>query len=461
MTTRNDFSRRQFLKTSAAFTVGAPLILRSNVWADAVKPSKRLTLGFIGLGHQARGLLSDFIHRPATQVVAVCEVDSTRREAAKDYVNKFYAKQNGQDSYQACAAYNDFRELLARPDIDAVVIATPDHWHAIIAIAAAKAGKDIYCEKPLCQSIHEARALVNAVRKYKRVFQTGSMQRSMREFRTAVELVRNGVIGKVSRIEVAVWGPAVPCDLPAEADEPGMDWDRWLGPAPMRPYNTILSPRGVPDFGPRWRNYREYGGGGITDWGAHHFDIAQWAMNLDESGPVEIFPVAETNATSGVRYLYANGTEVIHRAGNKPNFHDRDEKIDSGRRENGVTFYGSDGKLFVDRKQFELWIGTEQKADSPASLDAVEAEFLTGKNVQRVQNCHDHHGNWLDCIRSRQRPIADVEIGARTVSACHLVNLAYYHGRHLKWNPRREKFTGGTGDPRWLDVSYRAPWKLT
>ncbi len=456
MTPRNHFSRRQFLKTSTVFAAGAPLILRSHLWAAAVQPSERLTLGFIGLGHQARGLLTDFINRPTTQVVAVCEVDTTRREAARKYVEDFYATKSG-STYKGCNAYTDFRELLARPDIDAVVIATPDHWHAIIAIAAAKAGKDIYCEKPLCQSIHEARALVNVVRKHKRVFQTGSMQRSMREFRTAVELVRNGVLGKISRIEVAVWGPAVPCDLPAEPMEPGLDWNRWLGPAPVRPYNTILSPRGVPDFFPRWRKYREYGGGGVTDWGAHHFDIAQWAMDMDASGPVEIFPAATPEAVSGVRFLYTNGTEVIHRAGNLRNFHDGGEKVDPERRENGVTFYGSAGKLFVDRKEFELWVGSEQKADSPAALDAVAAEYLSGKATKHVQACHDHHGDWLDCIRSRKQPVADVEIGARTVSACHLVNLAYYHGQHLKWNPRREQFTGGTGNAKWLDVSYRDP----
>jgi len=441
MSPQNDFSRRRFLKAASAFTISAPFILRSNIWAATVPPSDRLTLGFIGMGHQNRGLLSDFINRSTTQVLAVCDVDTTRREAAKKFVEDFYAKKNGQDSYKGCGAYEDFRDVLARKDIDAVVIATPDHWHAIIAIAAARAGKDIYCEKPLCQSIHEARAMVNAVRKNRRVFQTGSMQRSMREFRTAVELIRNGVLGKISRVEVAVWGPAIPCNLPAEPIEPGLDWNFWLGPAPVREYNSILSPRGVHNHYPRWRNYREYGGGGVTDWGAHHFDIVQWALDMDASGPIEFFPVSEPNATSGVRFLYANGTEVIHKNGN------------------GITFHGSAGKLYVNRKEFELEIGSEQKADSPASLDAVTAEYLGGK-AKHVYTSHDHKGDWIQCIRSRKRPIADVEIGARTVSLCHLVNLAYYHGQHLKWNPRREKFSGGTGNVKWLDASYRDPWKL-
>ncbi|MEY2465970.1 MAG: hypothetical protein QOD03_491 [Verrucomicrobiota bacterium] len=437
------FSRRQFLKTTSILAAGSPLILRSNLWGAESKPSNRLTFGFIGLGKQGRYLMNDFLKRSEVQVVAVCDVDTTRRENAKKIVEDAYAKKSGQSSWKGCDAHNNFTELLARKDIDAVVIATPDHWHALIAIAAANAGKDIYCEKPLCQSIHEARAMVSAVRKNKRVFQTGSMQRSMREFRVAVELIRNGVIGKIQKIEVAVGGPGIPCDLPAETDEPGLDWNQWLGPAPMRAYNSILSPRGVPDIFPRWRSYREYGGGAVTDWGAHHFDIAQWALDMDSSGPVEIFPATEPNAQSGVRLLYANGVEVVHISGN------------------GVTFYGSEGKLYVNRGKFELTIGSAKKADSTHQLDAIAAEYLNGKSVKHVYTSDDQKTDWLQCIRNRKQPITDVEIGARTVTVCHLVNLAYYHGQHLKWNPRREKFTDGTGDPKWLDVSYRGPWKLT
>lgn len=241
------------------------------------------------MGIQNRGMLNGFIGRDDTQVLAVCDVDTSRREDAKGRVDRHYFKKTGTTA-RDCAAYNRFEDLLARKDIDAVVIATPDHWHALIANAAAKAKKDIYCEKPLCQSIHEARAMVNAVRKNKRVFQTGSMQRSAREFRVAVELIRNGVIGPVQRVDVAIGGPGVPCDLPEEPLEPGLDWDRWLGPAPLRPYNAILSPRGINNHYPNWRNYREYGGGMVTDWGAHHFDIAQWGLDADNGGPVEVIP---------------------------------------------------------------------------------------------------------------------------------------------------------------------------
>lgn len=282
--------------------------------------------------------------------------------------------------------------------------------------------------------------MVKAVRRNRRVFQTGSMQRSSREFRTAVELVRNQRLGKITRIEVAVGGPPVPCDLPAEAAEPGLDWNLWLGPAPERAYHSILSPRGVHDHFPLWRNYREYGGGGVTDWGAHHFDIAQWALGMDQSGPVEILPAPTPKATHGVKLVYSTGTEMTHISGN------------------GITFFGTEGKLYVNRGQFKLWLGSEQKAENTAALDAVTTEFLP--NARHVYRSDDHKGDWLQCVRSRKAPIADVEIGARTVSVCHLVNMAYQHGQRLRWNPETETFVEGTGDPKWLDVSHRSPWEI-
>jgi predicted dehydrogenase len=286
---KSSFSRRRFIRNTVITGAAAPLILPSRIWAAETKPNDQFAIGFIGMGTQGRGLMGGHLRSKDSRVVAVCDVDTNRREHAKKMVDDHYAKE-AQATGKGCVAYNDFRELIGRKDIDAVVIATPDHWHALISIAAAKAGKDIYCEKPLCQSIHEARAMVNAVRKNNRIFQTGSMQRSSKEFRIACELVRNGAIGKIKNIDVAIGGPGVPCNLPAEAVEPGLDWNMWLGPAPMRPYHSELSPRGVHKHFPNWRNYREYGGGMITDWGAHHFDIAQWGMGMDDSGPVEIYP---------------------------------------------------------------------------------------------------------------------------------------------------------------------------
>jgi predicted dehydrogenase len=434
-------SRRQFIRAGTIATAAAPFILPSHVWSAATPPNDRLTLGFIGVGTQGRGLLGGFLGRRETQTIAVCDVDTNRRNAAKKQVEDFYAKQNAA-GYRGCEAYNDFRQLLERRDIDAVVIATPDHWHAVIGMAAARARKDIYCEKPLTQSIHEARELVDAVRKYKRVFQTGSMQRSSPEFRVACELVRNGVAGDIKSVEVSIGGPGVPCDLPAETAEPGLDWSLWLGPAPMRPYHSELSPRGVHKHFPNWRKYREYGGGMVTDWGAHHFDIMQWGLGMDNSGPIEILPAQDRKASEGVRLTYASGTEVIHK--------------NSGF---GVSFLGTNGKVLVNRGKFELWLGEQQKASSTKDVAAIEKEFLENARV-KLHKSTDHKGDWLSAIRTRGLPICDVEIGARSVTVCHLVNLAYYHGERMKWDPARNRFTDRTGNKDWLDVPHRRPWRV-
>src|SRR5437588_3771584 len=425
---QKQFNRRQFLKTTAAVSLGTPLILSSS-WAAARKgPSDRITLGFIGTGTQGRGLLNNFLNQPDTEVLAVCDVDTTRREHNKKVVDEFYSIK-GNKEYKGCAAYKEFEELIARKDIDAVVIAAPDHWHAYIAVAACNAGKDIYCEKPLSLTIHEARAMVNAARKNDRVFQTGSMQRSSSEFRKACELVRNGRIGKVKQVIVDVGGPSRPCDLPEEPLEPGLNWDMLLGPAPQRPYNSILSPRGVHDHFPNWRNYREYSGGMMTDWGAHHFDIAQWGLGMDDSGPVEIIPPSDPNATRGLRYLYANGVEMIHG--------------DSG----GVLFTGTEGKILVNRGKFEA---------TPASI----GEEPLGDKAVRLYNSSNHSKDFLDCVRSRKKPICDVEIGCRSVTVCHLGNLAYWNHRHLKWDPVHERFIGDEQANQWLDRPKRSPWKV-
>jgi len=273
------------------------------------------------------------------------------------------------------------------------------------------------------------------------VFQTGSMQRSSEEFRVACELVRNGIIGPITRVEVAVGGPAKPCDLPEEAMEPGLDWDRWLGPAPQRPYNATLSPRGMHNHYPAWRNYREYGGGGVTDWGAHHFDIAQWGLGMDQEGPRRIEPSKDPKSGHGVRLVYQNGVEMIHSEGN------------------GVTFHGMEGKVQVNRGQFAFWLGDKQIASDRKQCREVEQNYLADAKV-RLYRSSDHKQDFLDCVRHRTRPIADVEIGARTVTICHLVNLAYYHGQTMQWNAHREQFIKGKGDPSWLDVAHRAPYRF-
>jgi predicted dehydrogenase len=445
-------TRRRVLQGTAA-VLSAPLILPGRVWSQATAPSKRITLGFIGIGKMNGGHLKSFLNRGDCQVIAVCDVDTTRRENAKNVVESTYSAKNNAD-YKGCSAHNDFRELLARPDIDAVVIATPDHWHAYIAIAAVNAGKDVYCEKPLTYNIHEAVTLTEAVRKTDRVFQTGSQQRSSKEFRVAAELVRNGIIGELKTITTSFGDPAKPLNLPAEEMEPGLDWDRWCGPGPLVNYNTALCPRGVHDNFPMgWRMSREFGGGMITDWGAHHIDIAQWGVGADGSGPVEVrAPEKWEEAKRGAQLVYANGVVLTHAEGK------------------GCSFYGTEGEVHVNRGKFELirdgktihkfW---DKEVDKGTSLDRevilTERELLADAKV-KLYNSRGHHQDWIDCIHSRQRPICDVAIGASSVIACHLMNFAYYYGANMKWNPETHTIISG-GDPKWLTrETYRGEWKV-
>jgi predicted dehydrogenase len=424
--------RRKFVAQAGLAALAVPTILVAPARSapNRKPPSDRITLGFIGVGKMNREHLQHFLDHSDTQVLAVCDVDTTRREDAKARVEKAYSK-NQKGDYKGCAAYRDFRELLARDDIDAVVIATPDHWHAIAVVEACKAKKDIYCEKPLSLTIHEAKAMIDAVRKHDRIFQTGSQQRSEYggKFRTACEYVRSGRIGKVQVVHVGVGGPSHWCDLPEEEMEPGLDWDTWLGPAPKRPYNSVLSPRGVHDHFPNWRAYREYSGGGMTDFGAHHFDIAQWGLDMDESGPVEILPPDDPQAEVGVRFRYANGVEMIHGG------------------PGGITFVGTDGLISVDRDR----------------LVSVPEEILKeplGEKDVHLRKSPGHRQDWLDGIRSRQRPICDVEIGARSVTVCHLGNLAYWYRRRLRWDPKAWTFVGDDEAKTWLDRERRDPWQL-
>ncbi len=446
-------SRRSFLK--AALAAGAaPLILPGRIWAAETKPNDRIALGVIGVGKQAHWHLEGFLGKPQTQIVAVCDVDTTRRNDGKRIVEEGYTKKGATDP--KCDTYTDFRELLARKDIDAVVVVTPDHWHAPIAIAACNAGKDIYCEKPLTNTVHEAQAVIAAARKNNRVFQVGSQQRSSREFRVACELVRNGVIGKLSKVMAGFGGPGRPCDLPEEPLEPGLDWNMWLGPAPLRPYNSILSPRGVHTHFPAWRDYWEYGGGFVTDWGAHHVDIAQWGLGVDaDSGPVEVIPPENwKTAKAGGKLVYANGVEMEH--------------IE----QNGVTFFGDKGTIYVNRGVCQFIIGDKEVAlfkskkdaqppETPLAqqLDEVEKTYLADAKV-RLYHSDDHKADWISCMHSRKRPIADVEIGARTVIACHLLNMGYRYGQTIKWNPEKIEFAPGSGNPKWLTREYREPWAV-
>jgi predicted dehydrogenase len=441
-------NRRNFLKSASALSV--PLILPSGIWAAETKPNSKITMGFIGMGTQNRGLLGGFLGQD-TQVLAVCDVDTTRREAAKKRVDDHYEKKGGA---RGCAAYNDFRELIARKDIDAVCIATPDHWHAIITLAALRSGKDVYCEKPLTHNIHEAVEVMKAVDANKRVLQTGSMQRSSKEFRVASELVQNGAIGKVQRVECQFGDAGVPCNLKEEDAEPGLDWNMWVGPAPMRSYNSTLSPRGVHSHFPNWRAFREYGGGMVTDWGAHHLDIAQWGLGMDGSGPVEIRP-APAGKKRGSTLVYASGISVVHADGF------------------GVHFFGADGEVQVNRGRFTFKRGNDmiaahtgkknEKGEVTTSLAAevqkAEKEYLKDAKI-KLYDSKNHIADFLQCVRERKKPITSEQVGGRTVICCHLMNLSYYHGQAMKWDPKNFKFVDGTGDAKWLTRDYRGPWNV-
>jgi predicted dehydrogenase len=422
-------SRRSFLKSTTA--IAFPTIIASTALGkDGRAPAnERISIGIIGTGKMCHGYhLNSLLGYADVQVAAVCEVDKNRRESAQ---RKVEGKYSTRTSYNGCDEYTDFRELIARDDIDAVLIATPDHWHAIPVIEACKAGKDVYCEKPLTLTILEAQRCIEAARKYDCVVQTGSQQRSsvFGPFRKAAEFIRSGRIGKIKSVTVGVGGPSKWCDLPAEDLEPGLDWNMWLGTAPDRPYNSILSARGgVSQPWPQWRAYREYSGGGHTDMGAHHYDIAQWALGMDESGPIEIIPPEDPSTGTGVRFLYANGVEMTHGG------------------PSGCTFTGTEGTLRIDRGHLSA---------DPA--DAIR-EPLADDEVHLYQSA-DHHRNWIDCIRNRKRPVADVEIGARSVTVVHLGNLAYWHGRKLDWDPANWKFADAEANG-WLDRDRRDPWQL-
>ncbi len=425
-------SRREFLSgtlTLLGGTLAVPALIPHSVFAAA--PGDQITMGFIGTGKQGTYLLRAFLNETGTRVLAVCDADRLKLERAQRVTNEYYAREQTTGSYQGCDMYPDFRELLGREDIDTVVIATPDHWHAVAVDESACAGKDIYCEKPLSQTIEEGKSMVRAVRRYGRIFQTGSMQRSYQQFRFACELVRNGYIGDIRHVTVDVGGPPELCTLPPEPVPEYLDWDMWLGPALRRPYNSDLSPHISNDIFPHWRSYRAFGGGGMTDWGAHHFDIAQWALGMDHSGPAEIHPPDE-RGYDVLTYRYANGITMSRNT------------FEEG---HGVLFEGSDGKIVVNRSYIQTW---------PEKL----AEAKIKPNEVHLYRSNNHYADFLQAVRGRSKPICDIEIGYRSVSVCHLGNIAYELKRPLQWDPAQENFVNDPDAHRLLSRAYRNPWKL-
>jgi len=416
-------NRRDFLKSSALVTgaaIALPTIVPSSVFG-ANAPSNRITMGCIGTGGQGSSNMKGFNAKSDCQVVAVCDVDASHRESASKTV--------GLDP-KSC--YNDFRELLARNDIDAVSIATPDHWHVPTSIAAVRAGKDVYCEKPLTLTIAEGRTLINEVKRYGRVFQTGSQQRSGSEFHKACELVVNGRIGKLHTMKVGISGNNRTCEAtwtPEPVPE-GFDYNMWLGPAPREPYYTQRCHY-------QFRFILEYSGGQMTNWGAHHLDIAQWGNQSDDTGPVEIrgkgeFPktgLFTTALNAEVEYTYANGVKIFLSRGG------------------GTRFEGTNGWVYVNRDKLE--------AEPPSLLTSV-----IGPNEIHLYESRDHKQNFLDCVKSRKNPICTAEIGHRTSTVCHLGNIAMLLDRPLTWDPKAERFIGDDEANRMTWRPTRSPWRL-
>jgi predicted dehydrogenase len=409
-TPENGMNRRKFIEKASvmsAFMIVPRFVLGGKGYTA---PSDLITLGFIGTGKQAGGLQGSFLDTNEVKILAASDVYGVKLKQFAGQVNQYYAAKAGQSQYSGCDSYPDFRDLLARKDIDAVVIATPDHWHSNHAILAARAGKDIYCEKPLSLTIKEGRAMVTEARKYKRVFQTGSMQRSWPEFRQAVELVRNGYIGEIKTVKVNVGPSPVPYNLAAEPTPESLNWDFWLGPNSPQVYNHFLAPGLTDDFWAKWRDYKEFGGGGMTDWGAHMFDIAQWGLDMDGSGPVMISPPDKDHPF--LTYQYKNGITMTHEPeGNQ-----------------GLTFIGSSGSIHVVRGTLET---------TPVSLK----DKVIGPDEKHVYFSENHYKDFLQAIRNRTKPVADVEIGHRTATVCNLGNIAYELKRPLHWNPHKEEFS--------------------
>ena len=433
------FSRRQFLRATgqAAAVAGAAsafpsLFLNRTFAAAGENPSEFVRVGIIATGGRGRGNLQAIMKN----VVAVCDVDKNHVAQAKQMVEKA--------NNRPCEAYDDYRKLLENKAIDAVLISTPDHWHALASIHACMAGKDVYCEKPLTLVVNEGRAMVNAARKFNRVLQCGSQQRSDSKFRLACELVRNGRIGRVPTIRVGIPGVNWTSDplTPDGPPPPELNYDLWLGPAPQRPYNK----QRVHYY---FRFFWDYSGGQMTNWGAHHLDITQWALGMDASGPVEIEGQArfdrqkryETPSWFEIAYTYKHpNSKAIHPVKNTRVICGMSHRI-------GITFEGEDGLIYVNRGVLE--------ANSPDILTEAIKD-----SDERLSKSNNHYQDWLGCIKSRQKPICDVEIGHRSATVCHLGSISARLDRAIKWDPATETIPGDAEAAKMLGYQYRAPWKL-
>jgi len=437
---KKQISRRRFLISATGLVAGAaaaPMLIPSRVLSqEGVLPGEKVTMGCIGVGWQGTSNMENFLRLPDVQIVAVCDVDKNHLENARDIVNKHYGNQD-------CATYHDFRELLAREDIDVVSIGLPDHWHSIPAIAAAEAGKDIYGEKPLSHSLREGRAMVDTVERYGRIWQTGSWQRSQAKFRFAAELVRNGRIGKIQRVEVGL--PSGHTDFAGTKGEdqiqpppPELDYEFWLGPAPYSPYVKSRLHK-------NWRWYYDFGGGQLMDWVGHHVDIAHWGMGAEYTGPVEIegtgeFPrdgVWNTATRYRIDTRYANGIPMVIAGGHA-------DVCDGNL---GAKWIGEDGWVWVDRSGIDA---------EPKSL----LDEQIGPNEIHLYNSPGHWRNFIDCVKSRRQTIAPCEVAHRSASPGHLGLIAMLAGRKIRFDPETETIEGDDIAARMLGNAMRSPWVL-
>ncbi len=430
MSTNQMHSRRTFLRTATAAGLAIPLVLPGRVFSAEGKPSRKIIMGAIGLGGMGSGNLSSFLGDNRCRVLAVCDVDRNHLESARKRVNSHYGNED-------CAAYMDFRELVAREDIDVISLATPDHWHAIPAIAAARAGKDIYGEKPFSHDLLEGRAMVRTLAQYGRVWQTGSWQRSTGDFRFACELVRNGRIGKVHTVEVGLPTGSPGGNSPFTSPPANLDYDFWCGPSPWAPYSADRTHW-------NWRWQMDFGGGQLMDWIGHHGDIAQWGLGTEYTGPVEINPIYADFPKTGIwdaatRYriecTYANGVKMILQNA-------------EGNHRMGAKWIGSNGWVWVDRGGFET---------EPRSL----MKERIGPEEINLYRCNNHHGNFLDCVLSRRLTITPAEVAHRSASVGHLCVIAIHLGRKLRWNPEKELFLNDDSANGILGRAKREPWTLS
>ena len=441
MSDRSKTGRRQFLKRAAGIA-GAPVVFPYIVPSSAlgldgaVAPSDRVTIGFIGVGNMGQAHLRPFIYQSNVQAVAVCDPNRWRREQAQHIVNGEYDK-------QVCAAYVDFRELLARRDVDAVCIASLDSWHVVHALAAVRAGKDVYVQKPLGMSIGEIKLLRDEANRYSRVFQFGTQQRSSKEFRFACELVRNGRIGKLQTILVGVPYDFVVPNQPTQPVPEDLDYDMWLGAAPWAPYSyQRCRPWTQEESYSNWYHISDYCLGGIGGyWGVHHVDIGQWGHGTDNTGPVEIegtavFPkdgLADCATSWKVTHKYADGVTMVY--------------MDEAQYKHGVTFQGSEGWVHITRQG--IWAEPQSLLTSVIGRD--EIHLIESKGHQR---------DFLDAVKTRGRTICPIDVAVRTDTICHLTDICTRLGRKLRWDPAKENFIDDAEASRMLMRPMRSPWHL-